>query len=155
MPHLASIKEKFSPAQISWIRFIARSGVALAIAADEVEIALGILFLAILLSRTERIGNKLDMVMGAAGENMIFFALALSGYAEVKTAALAGFAVVLSRVIREKSGFDPELRSALLFLGYFVSFEFALQAIFFANMAVFAVGTVIADFKMQKTNDGI
>lgn len=167
MPIAAWVHETLgiTPNQASVIAFCLGTGAVIAILAGQVGAALWILLLTMCIDGLDgaiareynlasKKGKWVDMGLDTANEIMLFFALAFMGYVEVTSAALASIAVILIRIIRDKSGFDPGLKRAILFLGYFTSFEFALQIIFFANIASFAIGTVIADYALQKKNDG-
>lgn len=155
MRNLACIKLGLAPNQATLFSFLLGSAAVIAILADRIEIALFVLAAAMLFGKVEGGTKRFEKGLGALNEIMLFFALALMGYAEIKTAALASFAVILIRTIQEKSGFDPKLRRAVLFLGYFTSFELALEIIFFANITAFAIGTIMTDYALQKKNDGL
>ena len=153
-----------TPKQASLFSFCLGTGAVVAIFGGQVGIALLFLVFTMLVDGLDgtiareyafqsKNGKWLDMGLDAVNEIMLFFALAFTGYAEFKTAVLASFAVVLIRTIRDTSGFDTGLKRVVLFFGYFTSFELALQIIFFANIAGFAIGTVITDYKYQKNID--
>lgn len=153
-----------TPNQASLLSFCLGTGAVVAIFGGQVGIALLFLAFTMLVDGLDgaiareynlisKNGRWFDMGLDAINEIMLFFALAFTGYVEMKFAFLASFAVILIRTIRDKSGFDPGVKRVALFLGYFTSFELALQIIFFANIAGFAIGTVITDYRYQKHID--
>ena len=75
-------------------------------------------------------------------------------------AILAFVAILLVTIIEPMSHFDPGFKRFMIYFGYLVTllfhvrgFEIALNVVFFANLIGFVVGTVMVDYRLQKTID--
>lgn len=107
-----------------------------------------------------RKGQMLEVVYDRVNELAIFIALAFAGYASLYTVILAFVAILLVTMIEPLSKFDPGFKRFMIYLGYLATimfhvrgFEFSMQVIFFANLAVFAVGTIAVDYRLQREID--
>lgn len=105
-------------------------------------------------------GRFLEVVYDRLNELAIFLALAFTGYATYTTAGLAFMAILLVTIVEPLSAFDPGFKRFVLYFGYAATmlfgirgFELAMQLIFFANLAAFAVGTVMVDYRLQEEID--
>ncbi len=101
-------------------------------------------------------GRLIEAVVDRTCEIAFFLALAAAGLATLKIAALACIAVLLVTLGERASGFDPGFKRFMMYFGYALyawagvpGFEIALSVVFFANLAGFAVGTVLADYRFQ------
>ncbi len=106
------------------------------------------------------LGRKLEVVFDRFNEAAIFFALASIGETTYLLAALAMVAVILVTVIEPLSGFDPGFKRFMIYFGYLAvvlfhvrGFQIALNVVFFANLAAFAAGTVLVDYRFQREID--
>ena len=98
-----------------------------------------------------KLGEKLEFIFDTTNEAMWFLALAFIGLASFKIAILAIVAVVLSRVFRRQTKFDPGFKRTILLVGYFLNnFELALQIIFLVNLIAFVANLLILDHRHQK-----
>jgi hypothetical protein len=89
-----------------------------------------------------------------------FLALGAAGIATMKIALLASAAVLLITLSERYSGFDPGFKRFMMYFGYALhawtglpGFEIALNVVFFANLAGFAIGTIMADYRFQREVD--
>lgn len=108
---------------------------------------------------TER-GRILETAADRACEIAFFLALAGAGLAAWTTASLACVAVLLVTLGESVSGFDPGFKRFVLYFGWALhawtglpGFEIALTVVFLANLAGFAAGTIIADYRFQREID--
>lgn len=109
--------------------------------------------------QTER-GRILETVVDRTCEIAFFLALAFAGLATPKAALLAGVAVLLVTLGERVSGFDPGFKRFMMYFGWALwawtgapGFEIALGVVFFANLAGFAWGTILADYRFQREID--
>ncbi len=105
-------------------------------------------------------GRTIEDVVDRTCEIAFFLALAAAGLATLKIAALACVAVLLVTLGERYSGFDPGFKRFMMYFGYALhawtglpGFEVALNVVFFANLAGFAVGTIAADYRFQREVD--
>ncbi|MFI5252352.1 MAG: CDP-alcohol phosphatidyltransferase family protein [Bacteroidota bacterium] len=105
-------------------------------------------------------GEQLDMFYDRINELAIFLALAYIGTVSFLIAILAFIAILLVTMIEPLSGFDPGFKRFMLYFGYFLikifqiqGLQLALNVVFFANLIVFAVGTIIVDYRLQREID--
>jgi phosphatidylglycerophosphate synthase len=105
-------------------------------------------------------GEQLDMIYDRLNELAIFLALAYIGMVTFLIAILAFIAILLVTIIEPISKFDPGFKRFMLYFGYAATLLFhirglqlALNVVFFANLAVFAVGTIIVDYRFQREID--
>lgn len=106
------------------------------------------------------LGRKLEVIFDRLNEAAIFFALAWIGGATYLIATLAMVAILLITVIEPLSKFDPGCKRFMIYFGYLAvvlfhvrGFQIALNVIFFANLAAFAVGTILVDYRFQREID--
>ncbi len=109
--------------------------------------------------QTER-GRLIEAVVDRTCEIAFFLALAAAGLATAKIALLACVAVLLVTFGERASGFDPGFKRFMMYFGYALyawagvpGFEIALNVVFFANLAGFALGTIMADYRFQREVD--
>jgi phosphatidylglycerophosphate synthase len=105
-------------------------------------------------------GRTIEAVVDRTCEIAFFLALAAAGLATAKIALLASVAVLLVTMGERASGFDPGFKRFMMYFGYALyalaglpGFEIALNVVFFANLAGFALGTVMADYRFQREVD--
>ena len=105
-------------------------------------------------------GKTLDSVFDRLSELAIFLALAVAGLASYRMAALAFVAVLLVTAVEPYSRFDPGFKRFMVYFGYLATvffhvngFEIALHLVFWANLGSCAVGTIIADYRLQRDID--
>ncbi|HLF13428.1 MAG TPA: CDP-alcohol phosphatidyltransferase family protein [Bacteroidota bacterium] len=105
-------------------------------------------------------GRLIEAVADRTCEIAFFLALAAAGLATPKIALLACAAVLLVTLGERASGFDPGFKRFMMYFGYALEawagvpgFEIALNVVFFANLAGFAAGTIIADYRIQRKVD--
>jgi hypothetical protein len=105
-------------------------------------------------------GRTIEAVVDRTCETTFFIALALAGVASLRIALLASAAVLLVTLGERVSGFDPGFKRFMMYFGYALwsmteapGFEIALNVVFFANLAGFAYGTVLADYRFQAEVD--
>jgi phosphatidylglycerophosphate synthase len=105
-------------------------------------------------------GRMLETVYDRLNELAIFLALAFTGYATYTMVGLAFIAILLVTILEPFSGFDPGFKRFVIYFGYAAmmllhlpGFQIALQVIFFANLAGFAAGTIMVDYRLQEEID--
>jgi phosphatidylglycerophosphate synthase len=105
-------------------------------------------------------GRTIEAVVDRTCEISFFVALAFAGLATLKIALLASAAVLLVTLGERASGFDPGFKRFMMYFGYALhswagvaGFEIALNVVFFANLAGFAYGTILADYRFQREVD--
>jgi hypothetical protein len=105
-------------------------------------------------------GAMLEAIFDRGNEIAMFIALAYIGEVTYFMAALAFVAILLVTLVEPKSKFDPGAKRFMLYFGWLVTgvfnlrgFELAMKVIFFVNLAGFAVGTILADYRMQREID--
>ena len=105
-------------------------------------------------------GRLLELVYDRLSELLMFLALVYAGLVSQSIAILAFVAILLVTAVEPWSHFDPGFKRFMIYFGYLAStifqvrgFEAAMHVIFFANLAGFAVGTIIADYQLQREID--
>jgi len=105
-------------------------------------------------------GAYLEAVYDRLNELTMFLALAYIGKASFTMALLAFLAIMLVTIVEPKSKFDPGAKRFMLYFGWLAEvafgirgFELSLHVVFFVNLTAVAVGTVIADYRLQKEVD--
>jgi len=105
-------------------------------------------------------GALVEAVFDRISELAMFAALVAAGEVSAKMAALAFAAILLVTFLEPKSKFDPGFKRFMLYFGWLAGmlfpvrgFELAMQVIFLANLTVFAVGTVMVEYRLQKALD--
>ncbi len=105
-------------------------------------------------------GQTLEVIYDRITELAIFLALASTGLASYWMASLAFVAILLVTVMEPLSGFDPGFKRFIIYFGYLATvlfhirgFEASMHVIFFANLAGFAVGTIMVDYRLQREID--
>jgi phosphatidylglycerophosphate synthase len=105
-------------------------------------------------------GQILEVVYDRLNELMMFLALAYINQITYLIAVLAFGAILLVTIIEPISGFDPGFKRFMIYFGYAASvffdlpgFQIAIHVIFWANLAGFIVGTVLADYRFQRDID--
>jgi phosphatidylglycerophosphate synthase len=101
-------------------------------------------------------GKVIEVVVDRSCEVLFFLALVFAGLASLKIALLAMAAVFLVTAVEPYSQFDPGFKRFMMYFGYALTvgfgvagFEIALNVVFFANLAGFAIGTIMADYRFQ------
>ncbi len=105
-------------------------------------------------------GATLETVFDRLNEFAMFLALAFAGATTFRMAILATVAILCVTSIERRSGFDPGFKRFMLYFGWLAGILFrvdglniALHVVFLANLAVFAVGTVIIEYRLQREFD--
>ncbi|HEY6192979.1 MAG TPA: CDP-alcohol phosphatidyltransferase family protein [Bacteroidota bacterium] len=105
-------------------------------------------------------GRTLETVYDRLNELAILLALAYTGYVTYTMVGLAFIAILLVTMLEPLSGFDPGFKRFVIYFGYAATllfhlrgFQIALEVIFFANLAGFAVGTILVDYRLQEEID--
>ncbi len=105
-------------------------------------------------------GHRMEIVFDRLSELSMFLALVSVGAVTPMIAILAFVAIVLVTIIEPYSKFDPGFKRFMLYFGFLMTvlfdvrgFQIALNVVFFANLAGFAVGTVMADYRLQAEID--
>jgi len=105
-------------------------------------------------------GKRIDMMFDRVSECAVFLALAWRGFVSYELVVLALIAILLITLQEPFTGFDPGFKRFVLYFGYLVSattslngFSIAMNVIFFANLAGFAAGTILADYRLQMEID--
>lgn len=105
-------------------------------------------------------GQLLEIVFDRLNELAIFLALAYAGYVTYFIAVLAFVAILLVTILEPISKFDPGFKRFMIYFGYLTTvvfgvqgFQIAIHVIFWANLAAFAIGTVLVDLRLQKQID--
>lgn len=161
----------WSPNQISTIGFIVGLIAAMVVAFGKIEMGLTIMALSQIIDGLDGgvarryglftpLGARLEIIYDRLDELAILLALAYVGYVTYLLAALAFVAILLVTAVEPYSKFDPGFKRFMIYFGWLAGvlfsvngFEIALNVIFFANLAVFAVGTVIVEYRVQKEID--
>jgi phosphatidylglycerophosphate synthase len=106
------------------------------------------------------LGARLEIVFDRVNELAMLAALACAGQVHWKLSLLAFTAILLVSAIEPLSKFDPGFKRFMLYFGWLAGvmfhvrgFELAVNVIFFANLAVFAAGTVIVEYRLQREID--
>ncbi|HUN66454.1 MAG TPA: CDP-alcohol phosphatidyltransferase family protein [Bacteroidota bacterium] len=106
------------------------------------------------------LGRKLEVVFDRTNEFAMFAALAFTGEISWTIAWLAAAAILLVTILEPLSGFDPGFKRFMLYFGYLAGyffnvrgFQIALNVVFFANLAAFALGTIMVDYRFQREID--
>jgi len=101
-------------------------------------------------------GKLIEAVVDRTCEIVFFLALVLAGLATLKIALLAIAAILLVTAVEPWSDFDPGFKRFMMYFGYLLTaafglegFQIALNVVFFANLAGFAIGTIMADLRFQ------
>lgn len=160
-----------SPNQLSTIGFIVGMAAAGLVLAGELEAGLVALALSQIIDGLDggvarrynlqtKKGQMLEVLFDRLNELAIFLALAFVGYASVHMALLAFSAILLVTILEPYSKFDPGFKRFMIYFGYAATmlfnirgFEVALHVVFFANLAGFAVGTILVDYRLQAEID--
>jgi phosphatidylglycerophosphate synthase len=105
-------------------------------------------------------GQMLEIIYDRLNELAMFLALAVIGAVPYSLVALAFVAILLVTAAEPSTDFDPGFKRFILYFGYAAGllfsirgFEVALHVIFWANLAAFALGTIMADYRLQKDID--
>jgi phosphatidylglycerophosphate synthase len=105
-------------------------------------------------------GAKLELYFDRTCEAAMFAALVGIGKTDVLTTVLAFVAIILVTLVEPYSHFDPGFKRFMLYFGWLLEqlfrvrgFEIAMTVIFFANLTVFAVGTIMAEYRLQREVD--
>ncbi len=105
-------------------------------------------------------GRMLETLYDRLNELAILLALAYTGYVTYTMVGLAFIAILLVTMLEPLSGFDPGFKRFVIYFGYVAmtlfhvrGFQIALEVIFFANLAGFAVGTILVDYRLQEEID--
>ncbi len=105
-------------------------------------------------------GQMLEVVYDRTNELAIFVALASVGLVSWRMAILAFVAILLVTIIEPLSKFDPGFKRFMIYFGYLIAlvfhvrgFEIAMNVIFWANLTGFVVGTILVDYRLQRTID--
>jgi len=105
-------------------------------------------------------GKLIEAVVDRSCEIVFFLALVIAGLASLKIALLAIGAILLVTAVEPYSEFDPGFKRFMMYFGYTLTvgfgvagFEIALNVVFFANLAGFALGTIMADYRFQARVD--
>ena len=105
-------------------------------------------------------GAKLELYCDRTCEGVMFAALVFIGKTGALTTALAFTAIILVTIVEPHSHFDPGFKRFMLYFGWLLEqlfnvrgFEIAMTIIFFANLTVFAVGTIMAEYRLQQEVD--
>jgi phosphatidylglycerophosphate synthase len=105
-------------------------------------------------------GRMLETVYDRLCELAIFLALAFTGHTTYTMVGLAFIAILLVTMLEPLSGFDPGFKRFVIYFGYAAvmilhlrGFQIAMQVIFFANLAGFAAGTIMVDYRLQEEID--
>lgn len=156
---------KLTPNLISVFSFFTSTIAVVFILLKNVELALLLVFLALILDGLDgalaryfklesRLGEKLELIFDRINEAMLFLALTWIGLVEFKTAILAIIAILLMSSLRDKAKFDPGCKRIMLFLGYIINnFEIALTFIFYINLTGFVMNTLIIEYRRQQEID--
>jgi phosphatidylglycerophosphate synthase len=162
---------RLSPTHVSILCLALSLAAAILIATRQLGFGLAVMALAQILdgvdgaiarryNLTSSRGERIDMIADRLSECAIFGALAYAGYAGFTIAILAYVAIILVTALEPMSRFDPGFKRFVLYFGYMAGLVFgargmdlALQVIFFANLSVFALGTVMVDYRLQRQID--
>ena len=108
-----------------------------------------------------RKGAQVEAAFDRLSELAMFAALVVAGEVTVRLAALAFVAILLVTILEPISKFDPGFKRFMLYFGWLAGvlfdvrgFELAMEVIFLANLAAFAVGTVLVEYRLQRSIDG-
>lgn len=160
-----------SPNQISTVGFLIGIGAAALVASGSVGAGLLIMAFSQIIDgvdggvarryglRSAR-GAVMELLYDRSSELAMFCALAFIGKVSWQIAALAFTAIVILTAVETKSHFDPGAKRFMLYFGWLAGvlfpvngFQIAMQVIFFVNLSAAAVGTVIADYRLQRDVD--
>ncbi len=161
-----------SPNQLSTVGFVVGLAAAATTATGAVGSGMGLMALSQIIDGLDggvarryglqsKTGQMLEVLYDRMNELTMFLALAFIGQVTYFMAALAFVAILLVTVQEPYSKFDPGFKRFMLYFGFAATrlfdvagFQIALNVVFFANLAGFAIGTIVADYRLQKTVDG-
>jgi len=168
---VAHEKMGLSPNQISTAGLVAGIAAAVAVVTGDLAVAMVLLAVSQVLDgldggvarryglHSEK-GRLLETVYDRTCEAVFFLALAVAGLATYRIALLAMTAILLVTWVEPLSKFDPGFKRFMMYFGFILfrffglpGFEIALTVVFFANLAGFAAGTIIADYRFQHEID--
>ncbi len=160
-----------TPNQISTIGFLVGIAAAFTVAAGHLLAGLLLLALSQIIDGLDggvarkynlqsKRGQALEVIYDRTDELAIFLALAYIGEVTYFIAVLAFAAILLVTAVEPYSRFDPGFKRFMVYFGYLASllfgiqgFQIALTVVFFANLIAFAVGTIMADYRLQREID--
>ncbi len=105
-------------------------------------------------------GKRMETLCDRLSEGAMLFALALAGHVTLPMAALTFTAILCVTIVEPFSGFDPGFKRFILYFGYAATllfnirgFQIALEVMFWANLSAAAIGTILADYRLQEEID--
>jgi len=153
-----------SPAQLTWGSFWLSAAAAVAIADRRVTIGLVLMAAGQVLDGVDgavarryalssEAGHRLDTLLDRASESVIFLAFAAAGLVPLAHALLALAAILLLTTVCDRSGFDPGVKRFALYFGAWVPYPMLFALIFGVNLAAYAIGLLLIDFRFQNRMD--
>jgi len=153
-----------SPAQLTWGSFWLSAAAAGVIASHGVRLGLVLMAVGQVLDGLDgavarryalasEAGHRLDTLLDRASESAIFLAFAAAGLVPLAHALLALAAVLLLTTVCDRSGFDPGVKRFALYFGAWVPYPTLFGLIFGVNLAAYAIGLLLIDFRFQGLMD--
>jgi len=160
-----------TPNQISVAGFVAGIAAAITVAAGHLLVGLILMALSQLIDGLDggvarmynllsEKGQMYEVIFDRLNELAMFLALAFTGAVSYQMAVLAFVAVLLVTLVEPLSKFDPGFKRFMLYFGYLATvlfdvrgFQIAMHVIFLVNLAAFAAGTIIVDYRLQREID--
>jgi phosphatidylglycerophosphate synthase len=155
---------KLTPNQISVMGFVAGIAAACALAMDRIGIGMALMVVSQFLDGLDGtiarkfglqtpLGERLEIVFDRSVEGLMFLALAYAGKVSYAEAVLAFVAILLLTSLVKRSGIDLGFKRVVLYLGYFIGFELAVQLAFWVNLSGFVLSLIVIDYRVQKDDD--
>jgi phosphatidylglycerophosphate synthase len=155
-----------SPNQITWAAFGASAAAAAVLATGRLGAGLVLLAVGQALDGLDGgiarefnlvspAGKRLDDRLDRASEAVVFAGLVLGRFVAWKLAALAMIAILLNWTITDRSKLDPGVKRFALYFGLWVPYRTVLLVIFGVNLAAYAVGLLLLDFRFQVKMDAL
>jgi phosphatidylserine synthase len=168
---LAHERLGLSPNQVSTLGFLVGLVAAGLVALGSVDLGICLMALSQIIdgvdggiarqyNLTSRRGVTMELIYDRLSELLMFLALVVAGMASLRMAILAFVAILILTAVERTSDFDPGAKRFVLYFGWVAQrffairgFELALHVVFIVNLAGIAVGTVIAEYRLQKQVD--
>lgn len=154
------------PNQITWAAFAASVAAALVLATGRLGAGLALLAFGQVLDGLDGgiarefdlvspAGKRLDDRLDRASEAVVFAGLAIARLVTWKLACVAMIAILLNWTITDRSKLDPGVKRFALYFGLWVPYRTVFLVIFGVNLAAYAVGLLLLDFRFQAKMDAL